>query len=119
MDAISARFEGEGAPIAFDEQKTGILQIFRHADALKRAAALIEEMRRAGLEQTIISARECADVEPALGSALQKGEIAGGIYCPDDRTGDAHLFTARLADRMKHMGVARSEEHTSELQSLM
>ena len=106
MDAISARFEGEGAPIAFDEQKTGILQIFRHADALKRATAPIEEMRRAGLEQTMISARECADVEPALGSALQKGEIAGGIYCPDDRTGDAQLFTARLAERVKQMGVA-------------
>jgi D-amino-acid dehydrogenase len=106
MDAMSARFEGEGAPIAFDEQKTGILQIFRRAGALKQATAPIEKMRRAGLEQTVLSARECADVEPALGSALQKGEIAGGIFCAGDRSGDAHLFTARLADRVKQMGVA-------------
>lgn len=106
MDAMAARFEGEGAPIAFDEQKTGILQIFHQVDALKDATVPIEKMRRAGLEQTVVSARECADIEPALGSALQKGEIAGGIYCPDDRTGDAHLFTERLADRLKHLGVA-------------
>lgn len=106
MDAIATRLEGEGAPMAFDEKRAGILQIFRHASGLKDAAADIEKMRRAGLEQTVLSARECVDLEPALGPALQKGDIAGGIHCPSDRSGDAHRFTTRLAEEAQRMGVA-------------
>lgn len=106
MDAIAMRLEGEGAPMAFDERRAGILQIFRHASGLKEAAAGIEKTRRAGLDQTVLSARECVDLEPALGPALQKGDIAGGIHCPGDRSGDAHRFTTRLAEEAQRMGVA-------------
>ncbi|MGB3808893.1 MAG: D-amino acid dehydrogenase [Parvibaculum sp.] len=106
MDAIAAHAQSEGAPITFNENRNGILQIFRHASDLKAAAADIETMRSAGLEQNICSARECVDLEPALVSAIQKGEIAGGIYCASDRSGDAHLFTARLAEKAQRMGVA-------------
>lgn len=106
MDAIATRLEGEGAPMAFDERRAGILQIFRHASGLKEAAAGIEKMRRAGLDQIVFSARECVDLEPALGPALQKGDIAGGIHCPSDRSGDAHRFTTRLAEEAQRMGVA-------------
>jgi D-amino-acid dehydrogenase len=106
MDAIATRLEGEGTPMAFDERRTGILQIFRHASGLKEAAAGIEKMRRAGLDQTVLSACECVDLEPALGPALQKGDIAGGIHCPSDRSGDAHRFTTRLAEEAQRMGVA-------------
>ncbi|HEY4345475.1 MAG TPA: D-amino acid dehydrogenase [Parvibaculum sp.] len=104
MDTIAARFEEK--PIAFNESRNGILQIFHHEPALKEAAASVEKMRRAGLEQVVFSARECVDLEPALGPAFQKGEVAGGVYCPSDRSGDAHLFTVRLAEEAQRMGVA-------------
>lgn len=106
MDEMAARFEDEGAPIAFDEGRTGILQIFHHARALKEASANIEKMRLAGLDQTVLSDRECVDLEPALGPSFQQGGIAGGIYCAGDRSGDAHKFTARLTERAQRMGVA-------------
>jgi D-amino-acid dehydrogenase len=104
MDMIAARFVDK--PIEFNESRAGILQIFHHERALKEAADGMEKMRRAGLEQTVLSARECASLEPALGPAFQKGEIAGGIHCPSDRSGDAHLFTTRLAEEAQRLGVA-------------
>ncbi|HEX7775651.1 MAG TPA: D-amino acid dehydrogenase [Parvibaculum sp.] len=106
MDAIAAGFEAKGAPIAFDEKRRGILQIFHQELRLKEAAAGIGVMRKAGLDQSVLTARECVDVEPALGPAFQKGEIVGGLYCPSDRSGDAHLFTRALAERMMRAGVA-------------
>lgn len=106
MDAIAASAAGDGASIEFNENRTGILQIFRHASGLREAAAGMEKMRHAGLEQSALSARECVDLEPALAPAFQKGDIAGGIYCPSDRSGDAYMFTAHLAERAQRMGVA-------------
>jgi D-amino-acid dehydrogenase len=106
MDAIVTQTESESSPVAFDESRKGILQIFHRAHALKEATANIEAMRRAGLEQTVLSARECVDLEPALGPAFQKGEIVGGIHCPSDRSGDARKFTARLATEVQRKGVA-------------
>lgn len=62
-------------------------------------------MRRAGLEQRVLSAAECAEVEPALVSAVQSGGIVGGLYCASDRSGDAHVFARELAARAERMGV--------------
>ncbi len=106
MAAIAADYEAKGAPIRFDERRSGIMQIFRHARSLKGAAEGARVMREAGLDQSLLSARECVDVEPALAAAFQKGEIAGGVYCPSDASGDAHLFTRALADRLMKAGVA-------------
>lgn len=105
MEAIAARLAAEGHPIAFDEERRGILQLFHSPHALADAVRGAETMRRAGLEQRAVSPAECADLEPALAPALQKGEIAGGLYCDSDRSGDAHLFTTALAEAAARMGV--------------
>ncbi len=105
MDAIAADFEAKGESIRFDEKRNGILQIFHREHGLKSAAAGVAVMRKAGLDQSVLTARECVDVEPALGPAFQKGEIVGGVYCPSDRSGDAHLFTRALAERTMRAGV--------------
>src|SRR3546814_6747994 len=60
----------------------------------------------------------CVGAEPGLSAA--RGRFVGGLRLPGDETGDCHLFTRQLAGRLTAMGVElRSEEHTSELQSLM
>jgi D-amino-acid dehydrogenase len=106
MDAMSAQFETEDAPLCFDERRDGILKIYHQERTLQEAIRNLDAMRSAGLEQKVLTANECVDVEPALGPALQKGEIAGGIYCRSDGSGDAHLFTTRLAERAQRRGVA-------------
>jgi len=105
MEAIAAGLEAEGRPIAFDEERRGILQLFHSPHALAEAVRGAETMRRAGLDERAVSPAECAELEPALGPALQKGEIAGGLYCASDRSGDAHLFTKALAEAAARMGV--------------
>ncbi len=105
MEEIQETLAAAGEPIAFDERRDGILQIFHGGRELQAAARLIEPMREAGLEQNILDAHECVAVEPALADAAKRGGIAGGIYSPSDRSGDAHLFTARLAAHAERMGV--------------
>lgn len=105
MDEIAAKLTSEGAPLAFDERRDGIMQIFHYERSLKEAAHGAETMRRAGLEQRVLTAAECVEVEPALASSVQRGEIVGGLYCASDRSGDAHVFTRELAARAERLGV--------------
>ena len=105
LDEIGAKLMSEGAPIAFDERRDGIMQIFHYQHSMEEAARGAEVMRRAGLEQRVLSAAECAEVEPALVSAVQSGGIVGGLYCASDRSGDAHVFARELAARAERMGV--------------
>lgn len=105
MEEIAATFENAGDPILFDERRDGILQIFHDPHSLDEATRGAETMRRAGLDQRQLTAAECVSVEPALAPAMQKGGIAGGLYCESDRSGDAHVFARELATRAERMGV--------------
>src|SRR3546814_8214967 len=58
----------------------------------------------AGIYYELLGRDELEKAEPAL--ARTKNKLMGGLRTPNDETGDCNLFT-------------RSEEHTSELQSLM
>ena len=104
MDAIADRFDND--PIDYDEKRAGILQLFHRASSLKSAAAGLSRMQDAGLEQKVLSAHDCVELEPALKPAYDAGEFVGGIYCQSDRNGDAHKYTSQLAERAQRLGVA-------------
>ena len=104
MDEIAEKFDND--PLEFDEKRAGILQLFHHAASLKAASSGIARMSDAGLEQKVLTARECVELEPALGAAFASGAILGGIYCESDRSGDAHKYASQLADRAQRLGVA-------------
>lgn len=104
MDEIASQLGND--PIIYDEKREGILQLFRHASSLREASAAIDAMAAAGLEQKVLSARECVELEPALESVVARGGVVGGIYCASDRSGDAHAYTSQLADRAQRLGVA-------------
>jgi len=104
MDAIADRFDND--PIEYDVKRAGILQLFHHASSLKSASAGLARMQGAGLEQKVLSAGECVELEPALNAAHDAGEFVGGIYCQSDRSGDAHKYTSQLAERAQRLGVA-------------
>lgn len=49
------------------------------------------------------TAAQCLEIEPALrGSRVP---IVGGLYSPEDESGDAHRFTQQLAQRAEAIGV--------------
>lgn len=106
LAAYEREFAAAGAPLDFERREKGILRIFRDAHALhdaERESALITRM---GLEQKRLTPAECAALEPALGAAMQRGDIAGGLYAASDSSGDAHLFSRRLAEGAERLGVA-------------
>jgi D-amino-acid dehydrogenase len=49
------------------------------------------------------SAAQCLAIEPALRAS--RAPIVGGVYSPEDESGDAHLFTQQLAQRAVAAGV--------------
>ena len=93
----------ERADIAYDGAQKGILQLFCEPAAHASRAVHAQRMRRYGLVKEILDAEGCRELEPALsGSAVP---IAGGIFAPDDESGDAHRFSVGLRERLQARGV--------------
>jgi D-amino-acid dehydrogenase len=89
--------------IEYEQLAKGILHFCsaqRDFDALARHA---EAMRAFGVERVVKSRAQCLAIEPAL--ADSETPIVGGVYAPQDESGDAHLFTQRLAKLAQSRGV--------------
>ena len=89
--------------IEYDQLSRGILHFYTNAKEYEAAAMAAEAMRDFGLDRRQVDAAECVNIEPALGDARQM--IVGGHFTPSDESGDAHLFTRRLAEMACQMGV--------------
>src|SRR5438067_8194417 len=81
--------------IRYDEVELGILHYYTQLAELERAVAAAGIMEEYGLEIEIKTVDEAIAIEPALAAA--RGRIGGATYSPSDESGDAHLFTQRLA----------------------
>lgn len=64
---------------------------------------MAEQARVNGLESHILDRAGMLAVEPALTHVAD--DLTGAIHFPEDESGDAHLFTTRLADLAKDLGV--------------
>ena len=89
--------------IQYDQLARGILHIFRNRRDYEEALPGIELMTSLGCERRISSVDECIALEPALASASH--ELVGGIFSPDDESGDAHTFALRLSEHCAGLGV--------------
>ena len=93
----------EQTGIAFDHRKEGILHVFRDPRELDKAVALVTLRREQGVAQETVDGKGCVRIEPALAAVIES--LAGGIYAPDDESGDALLFTQALTRLCAEMGV--------------
>lgn len=89
--------------IAYDQKTKGILHVYRNSREFAHACAAAELMRRHGLERQPKTPADCIAIEPAL--AAVSPQLAGGIFTPDDESGDAHKFTTELARLAMERGV--------------
>lgn len=89
--------------IHYDELTRGILHFYTDEREYQAAAMAAELMHDYGLDRRAVDAAECIRIEPALTDA--RSTIVGGYYTPSDESGDAHLFTRRLADLAHERGV--------------
>jgi len=89
--------------LRYDELSRGILHFAtseRDFDSLARHA---EALRPLGIRREVKGRAECLALEPALQYAEPR--VAGGVYVPEDESGDAHRFTQELASLAARNGV--------------
>ena len=89
--------------IEYDHRERGTLQLFRlqkQIDHIDSDTAVLDEFN---VPYQVLDAAGCIAAEPAL--ARVEGKFVGGLRLPGDETGDAHLFTQRLAKLAEAAGV--------------
>jgi D-amino-acid dehydrogenase len=96
--------EEAGIADAYDAQGRGILHLFFEAAPFARAKSRVEELAALGIALRPCSAAQCAEIEPAL-AAASATKLAGGLYAPDDESGDAMRFSQALAKILAADGV--------------
>ncbi|MBS0336061.1 MAG: D-amino acid dehydrogenase [Proteobacteria bacterium] len=81
--------------IEYDQVTRGILQFCVDEAEFEAVSRHAQAMNRYGIRREVKSAPECLAIEPALGRAATP--VVGGVFTPEDESGDAHKFTQRLA----------------------
>ncbi len=89
--------------IHYDHLERGILHFFTDAKAFEHGVKASQLMNQFGLKIEALSVKQCIELEPALAPAESK--LAGGTYSSSDESGDAQLFTERLAALAERRGV--------------
>ena len=89
--------------IEYDRVARGILHFCTEQAEFEALAKHAASMRGLGVVREVKSAAQCHDLEPALRGS--RARVVGGVYSPQDESGDAHAFTTRLARLAEQMGV--------------
>lgn len=102
LDCLRSLRESEH--LDYDARSQGILHLFFDQSAYRAATHKVQQLAPYGISLTPLSATECLDREPAL--AACQAPLAGGLYAPQDESGDAFKFVSQLAARARQHGVA-------------
>ena len=89
--------------IAYDDRQRGLLQLFRTQAQADHVVDDTTVLDRLGVPYTILDRAQAIAHEPALANVSEK--FIGGLKLPGDETGDAFLFTQRLAALAADAGV--------------
>ncbi|WP_312934440.1 D-amino acid dehydrogenase [Pseudomonas sp.] len=89
--------------IAYESRTLGTTQVFRTQAQVDNAAKDIAVLEQSGVPYELLDRDGIAQVEPALAGV--KDILAGALRLPNDQTGDCQLFTTRLAEMAKALGV--------------
>ncbi|MNZ22717.1 D-amino acid dehydrogenase small subunit [compost metagenome] len=89
--------------IAYEARQLGTTQLFRSQAQVDAAAKDIAVLEQAGVPYEVLDRAGIARVEPALAKVADK--LAGALRLPNDQTGDCFLFTSRLAELARELGV--------------
>jgi D-amino-acid dehydrogenase len=89
--------------IAYDERMQGTLQLFRTRKQLDGIAKDVEILSQYKVPYQVLDRAGYLQYEPALADVQHK--FVGALRLPGDETGDCYLFTCRLAEMAKAMGV--------------
>ena len=96
------------AAVAAGHMQPGKLVLYRGAGQREDVARQLENQRRLGCRQRLVSSEECRALEPAL-AATGGGAIAFGVWTEDEEVVDAARLAAALAAQsgaVQRMGSA-------------
>ena len=96
--------------IEYDGRMRGTLQLFRTQKQLDHIGGDVRVLAQFGMPYDVLDPAGCIDQEPALKHV--RGSFVGGLRLPQDETGDAHLFTQRLAAMAADRGVVFRQGET-------
>ncbi len=101
--------------IAYEGRQLGTTQLFRTQAQLDAAAKDIAVLERSGVPYELLDRAGIARIEPALAKVADK--LSGALRLPNDQTGDCQLFTTRLAEMARELGVEfRFEQNIQRLE---
>jgi D-amino-acid dehydrogenase len=89
--------------IAYDETAKGALYLYRDKEHLQTGLANMQLLNDHGAGLKELDPDGVAALEPTL--THFKGKLAGAIYAPKDESGDAFIFTEKLAEMSRARGV--------------
>ena len=89
--------------IGYEGRQLGTTQLFRTQAQLDAAAKDIAVLERSGVPYELLDRNGIARAEPALAKVAHK--LAGALRLPNDQTGDCQMFTTRLAEMARELGV--------------
>lgn len=93
----------EETGIDYDQCTRGIVCLYQTRKELDHAAECAKWMRPFGIDRRLVEPGELAALDPALADVAPT--LAGATYCADDESGDASLFTRKLAALCADNGV--------------
>ena len=94
----------EETGLVYDGVERGILTLHTDQKEFKLAQTRLQMLREHGVSVNVRSPSQVLEIEPALKQS--KVEIVGATHAEDDESGDAFLFTQRLAEVAGKNGVA-------------
>jgi D-amino-acid dehydrogenase len=89
--------------IEYDSLDKGILHLFFESRDLALATQRAALLHRFNVRAEILDAAGCIAVEPALAASRER--FVGGLYAPDDESGDAYMFTQSLLAKGRERGI--------------
>ncbi|AKU55883.1 D-amino acid dehydrogenase [Vibrio parahaemolyticus] len=89
--------------IEYQGRQFGTLQVFRTTQQLTAIEKDLKLLEQSGTQFELMDVEQCLRQEPGL--ALVKDKIVGGLYLPDDETGDCFQFCQQLTELAKAHGV--------------
>ncbi|MFB0935750.1 MAG: D-amino acid dehydrogenase [Propionivibrio sp.] len=94
----------EETGIRYEHLQRGILHVYTNQKEFEGAIEAARIMREFGCERYPIDADKCVEIEPALRAS--RPILVGGDYTAADESGDALVFTQKLAELCRARGVA-------------
>lgn len=89
--------------ISYEGRQRGTTQLFRTQAQVDAAAKDIAVLKATGVPFELLDRDAIVRVEPALAGVKHK--LAGALHLPNDQTGDCFMFTNRLAEMARELGV--------------